>query len=314
MVHPTRPSAETIERDDARPTPAEPIEVMVDDRPRPGYTIGAGPLVILPMAGAAVLRWPTSPPRRPALFLCSRHRCPWARQRHPVHLDGFQIAAGCAPSPKRFGRPEAVVAHSLGAMASVMAFHDAPPRSAVFLAPASTSTRRWPGSPSSPGSPLGPLLRPAQGAGFVGDRWPELTAGAKPTYPAPRSSAHDPADPEVPVAASSELARRRPATHLVETPETGHCRLLRQPEAIGGGTFPRRDRPRPCRKPADRRDWLSRSVAIAGRRSVRPEAARTQARSSLRSSGLPATVRAVSRSSRIPAASATPSGWRWSPG
>ncbi len=66
-----------------------------------------------------------------------------------------------------------------------------------------------------------------------GDRWPEITAGANADLPGTEILIlHDPADPEVPIAASSDLARRRPATQLVETPGAGHRRLLRQPEVI----------------------------------------------------------------------------------
>jgi len=45
------------------------------------------------------------------------------------------MAAGLGVVEERFGRPVAVVAHSIGAMATVLAFSERPPVAAVFLAP-----------------------------------------------------------------------------------------------------------------------------------------------------------------------------------
>ena len=49
--------------------------------------------------------------------------------------DGFQIAAGLESVEASFGPPAGVIAHSLGAMATVLAFSDRPPDTAVWLAP-----------------------------------------------------------------------------------------------------------------------------------------------------------------------------------
>jgi pimeloyl-ACP methyl ester carboxylesterase len=123
-------------------------------------------------------------------------------------------------------------------MASVMAFHDAPPPLAVFLAPVldlEEALARFAVMAGLAPWTASSLRRRVRS--FVGDRWPELTAGADADLPGTEILIlHDPADPEVPIAASSEMVRRRPATRLVETPETGHRRLLGQPEAVGAVT------------------------------------------------------------------------------
>ncbi len=233
---PPRPSAEKIEGDGARLSRAEPIEVMVDGRSRPGYTIGAGPLVILAhgWGGRAAQMADLATAVAAAGFLAVAIDSPGHGSDSQSTSDGFQIAAGLRAIADRFGAPDAVVAHSLGAMASVMALHHAPPRSAVFLAPVldlEEALARFDVMAGLAPWTASSLRRRVRG--FVGERWPELTAAAEADLPGTEILIfHDPADPEVPIAASSELARRRPATRLVETPGTGHRRLLRQPELI----------------------------------------------------------------------------------
>ncbi len=69
---------------------------------------------------------------------------------------------------------------------------------------------------------------------YVGDRWPELTTGADADLPgAEILILHDPTDPEVPIVTSAELAAAPAGNCLVETPGTGHRKLLRQADVVG---------------------------------------------------------------------------------
>ena len=208
--------------------------MIVEGRRRPGYAIGEGPLVILAhgWGGRAAQMADLATAVAGAGFLAVAIDAPGHGSDSQSTSDGFQIAAGLRAVADRFGPPEAVVAHSLGAMASVMALHDAPPCSAVFLAPAldlNEAITRFAAMAGLAPWTASSLLRRVRR--YVGDRWPEITAGANADLPGTEILIlHDPSDPEVPIAASSELARRRPATQLVETPGTAHRGLLRQPE------------------------------------------------------------------------------------
>ena len=233
---PPRPSDRTRTKDAHALESVEPISVNVEGRARPGFVTGEGPLLIL------VHGWGG----RAAQMLDLAHAA--ARNGYravaidaPGHntddqrtSDGFQMAAGLEAVEARFGAPEAVIAHSLGAMATVMAFGERPPRTTVWLAPMldvrdslrvfSQRARLAPWTARS-------LRRRVER--FIGEWWPALTAGAEADLPGTKLLiAHDPADPDADFDLSAALADRRPNTRLVEAPGAGHNLLLRDPDVI----------------------------------------------------------------------------------
>ncbi len=271
MVHPTSPQRREIEGTRRPARRAEPIEVMVDGRRRPGYTIGEGPLVILAhgWGDRAAQMADLATAVAAAGFLAVAIDAPGHGSDSQSTSDGFQIAAGLRGHCRPSGPPDAVVAHSLGAMASVMAFHDAPPRSAVFLAPVldlDEALARF--ARHGRARPMDRFFAAAQGPGLRRRRWPEPTAGAEADLPGTEILIlHDPADPEVPIAASSELAgagRRRGCRDAGDRPPqtVASTRADR-----GGHRVPRRD-VEGCAgsRLTVGRDWLTRSAAIGGRR------------------------------------------------
>ena len=233
---PPRPSDRTRTKDAHALESVEQISVNVEGRARPGFVTGEGPLLIL------VHGWGG----RAAQMLDLAHAA--ARNGYravaidaPGHntddqrtSDGFQIAAGLEAVEARFGAPEAVIAHSLGAMATVMAFGERPPRISVWLAPmldVRDSLRVF-----SQRARLAPWTARSlrwRVERFIGEWWPALTAGAKTDLPGTKLLiVHDPADPDVDFDLSAAMADRRPNTRLVEAPGAGHNLLLRDPDVI----------------------------------------------------------------------------------
>jgi len=233
---PPRPSDRARGRDALALESAEPISVTVDGRPRPGFVIGEGPLMIL------VHGWGGRAAQMLDLALVAARNgyravaidAPGHNADDQRTSDGFQMAAGLESVEASFGPPSGVIAHSLGAMASVMAFDDRPPDTAIWLAPVldvrdslQVFSHRAKLAPWTARS----LRRRVER--FIGEWWPALTAGAQTGLPGTTLLLfHDPADPDAAFDLSAELAARRPDTRLVEAPGAGHNLLLRDPNVI----------------------------------------------------------------------------------
>jgi len=228
---PPRPSAGPLRKDEQRLEGVEPITVAVEGRPRPGFSVGEGPLVILAhgWGGRAAQMIELAEAAASSGFRAVAIDSPGhGTDEHPTS-DGFQMAAGLGVVKARFGRPAAVVAHSIGAMATVLAFSERPPVAAVFLAP--VLDLRDPLGIFSDRARLAPwtarsLRRRVQR--FTGELWPAVTAGADADLPGTELLlVHDPVDPDATFSTSKALAHSRPKTRLVEAPGLGHNRLLR---------------------------------------------------------------------------------------
>jgi pimeloyl-ACP methyl ester carboxylesterase len=143
--------------------------------------------------------------------------------------DGFQMAAGLRALESRYGPPGALVTHSIGAMAAVLAFGEAPAAAAVFLAP--VLDLRDPLRLFSDRAKLAPwttrsLSRRVRS--FTGESWPVITAAAQADLPGEELLiVHDPADEDAPFTTSARLATQRSLVQLVEVPGLGHNQLLR---------------------------------------------------------------------------------------
>lgn len=197
-----------------------------------GFEIGEGPLVL------AVHGWGGR----------AAQMVPLARR---LAADGFRVvsidlpgSAGDSPTDvgqvaqairhviDEIGRPQAVVAHSFGALASRLAIGDASPPRVVLLAPAlkvgdilevfadRARLLRWTEA----------ALRRrlwAWGGGFI----PQFEAGYTEMFPdADLMIFHDPADRDTPFVRSAELAALRPRITLVPAIDAGHHGLLADPD------------------------------------------------------------------------------------
>jgi pimeloyl-ACP methyl ester carboxylesterase len=131
---------------------------------------------------------------------------------------------------RRLAPVHGVVAHSLGAIATVLAVSEGLPiQRVVLLAPPVDPAPFAHGFARALGAP--PAVADA-----VAARARQVIADA---YPTPTSSAgpralvfHDPDDPEVPFSHGERVAALWPATRLFPTPGLGHRKLLRDRQVI----------------------------------------------------------------------------------
>jgi hypothetical protein len=103
-----------------------------------GFTLGEGRTAFLVhgWGGRASQLLPIGSALAPLGFEVSAIDLP-GHGRHPARrTDLFQMSGALHQLADRQGPPELVVAHSFGAMATMLAFHDKPPATTVFLAPA----------------------------------------------------------------------------------------------------------------------------------------------------------------------------------
>jgi pimeloyl-ACP methyl ester carboxylesterase len=231
---PPRPGRRAAARDANRLKTVEPIAVTVDGRSHAGFATGEGPLVILAhgWGGRAAQMLDLARAAARAGYRAVAIDAPGHNRDEQRTSDGFQMAAGLEAVEERFGSPTAVIAHSLGAMTSMMAWGDRPPKAAVWLAPVLDvrSTLQMFARRAQLAPWTGRLLG-ARVKRFAGDSWPVLSAGADADLPgAELLILHDPDDPDADFTTSAALARRRSSTRLIETPDLGHYSLLREPE------------------------------------------------------------------------------------
>ena len=233
---PPRPSDRARARDALALASVEPISVTVEGRARSGFVTGEGPLMILVhgWGGRAAQMLDLAQAAARNGYRAVAIDAPGHNTDDQRSSDGFQMAAGLRAIAKSFGPPVGVIAHSLGAMATVMAFGDRPPEIAIWLAPVldvrdslqvfSLRAKLAPWTARS-------LRRRVER--FIGESWPALTAGAETDLPGTNLLlVHDPADPDADFDLSAAMADRRPNTQLIEAPGASHNLLLRDPRVI----------------------------------------------------------------------------------
>jgi len=233
---PPRPSDRTRAKDARALESVEPISVTVEGRPRPGFVTGEGPLMILAhgWGGRAAQMLDLALAAARNGYRAVAIDSPGHNTDDKRTSDGFQMAAGLRSVEASFGPPAGVIAHSLGVMATVMAFSDRPPDTAIWLAPVldvrdslQLFSRRAKLAPWTARS----LRRRVER--FIGEWWPALTAGSETDLPGSKLLlVHDPADPDADFDLSAAMADSRPNTRLVEAPGTSHNLLLRDPRVI----------------------------------------------------------------------------------
>lgn len=212
-----------------------PLSVTVDNVDLAGFTVGTGPLVFL------VHGWGGRAAQMGLLarVIADRGFTVIAVDA-PGHGDGrttsdiFQMASAIEHLVDRFGAPEAVVAHSLGSMATVRAFRDRMPDVVVLLAPLldvrvaldkfieRAQLAWWTGRS---------LVRRIRN--FVGAEWGSFAAGHQTDFgDADVLVVHDPDDDDAPFETSAALAVTREKTMLWIAESTGHTGLLQAPEVL----------------------------------------------------------------------------------
>lgn len=214
---------------------AEQFTLTVDGAELSGYRHGEGPLVYL------VHGWGGRAAQMGRLAMSiSEQGFTVVAVNAPGHGDGrstsdvFQMTTGLQHLVDRFGQPTAVVAHSLGSMATVRAFRDRMPEVLVLMAPVldvqvaldkfSERAQLMPWVGRS-------LVRRIRR--FIGGDWDSFVEGYQTDFgEAHVLIVHDPDDDDAPFGLSAAMAATREATSLWVAGSTGHAGLLQAPEAI----------------------------------------------------------------------------------
>ena len=223
----------------------EPITVpRRQARDLPGYATGpkAGPRVWLihGWGGRAAQLSALAFPFAAVGFRVSAVDLPGHGGAPTWQTNGFHLADGMRDwAAAEGGPPDAMVAHSFGALIAGLTFEEQPPRASVLLAPALDLV--------SPVDRFAELLRlrprtrdalQRRLEAIVDGRWGGLASGGHLRWPGsgPVLAVHDPDDPETPYALSAELARTREDVRLMTTPGLGHVKLMHDPAVVSEAT------------------------------------------------------------------------------
>lgn len=215
----------------------EPITLEVDGKSLGGFRYGKGPLVFLVhgWGGRAAQMGRLARSIADQGFTVVAIDFPGHGERRWDTSDVFQMSAALTHLAGRFGQPQAVVAHSLGAMATVYAFQGAMPERVVLLAPMldinealgtfASRARLMPWTAAA----LKKRLRR-----FCGDSWAIFAAGTDTDFDdAEVLVVHDPDDPDTSFESSAVLAAVRERTRLVVADSRGHNGVLADGEVAG---------------------------------------------------------------------------------
>jgi pimeloyl-ACP methyl ester carboxylesterase len=215
---------------------AEPLTLRVNGRDLRGWTLGDGPHVMLVhgWGGWSAQFGPIAQALASSGVAATAIDLPGHGSDTARRSDPFQAADALRALADRLGPPALVVAHSFGALAAVLAFHEDPPPAAVFLAPALSTDAAI----AQFAQTL--RLRPATARDlrsrlqhYTGDAWPLLNRGADLDWPhGPLLVVHDREDPQTPFALSAALAARHDHVDLLEVSGPGHHRVLREPGVV----------------------------------------------------------------------------------
>lgn len=213
----------------------DPIVVNVGGVDLTGYTRGEGPSVFL------VHGWGgrASQMGRLARTISERGFKVVAVDA-PGHGDGqktsdvFQMTQAVEALIDQFGHPAAVVAHSLGSMATLRAFRGRVPASVVLLAPVldvnvalEKFIERAQLMPWTARSLVGRIRK------FIGPEWDSFVEGYRTDFGNARLLlVHDPEDGDAPFEQSAALAATRAETDLWVSDSSGHTGGLQAAEVL----------------------------------------------------------------------------------
>lgn len=215
----------------------ESITIDFDGKPLNGFRSGEGPLVFLVhgWGGRAAQMGQLARAVADQGFTVVAIDFPGHGEQKWDTSDVFQMSSALTHLASQFGQPQGVIAHSLGAMASVYAFQGAMPERVVLLAPMldinealdtfAIRARLMPWTSAS----LKKRLRH-----FCGDSWAIFAAGTDTDFgDAEVLVVHDPDDPDTRFESSAVLAAVRERTRLVVANSRGHNGVLAD-EGVAG--------------------------------------------------------------------------------
>lgn len=211
------------------------VTISVDGVELSGFTSGAGPLVFLVHGwGGRAAQMGTMA----AAIAEDGFRV--VAIDAPGHGDGrtrsdvFQMAAAIDAMVDAFGHPFAVVAHSLGSMATVRSLRGRMPDRLVLLAPVldvEVALDRFAQRARLTRVTARSLRRRVRR--FIGAEWDSFVEGYRTDFgDSDLLVVHDPDDADAPFEMSAALAATRARTSLWLGRSTGHSGLLQDPEVI----------------------------------------------------------------------------------
>jgi pimeloyl-ACP methyl ester carboxylesterase len=215
----------------------ESITIDFDGKSLGGFRYGEGPLVFLVhgWGGRAAQMGQLARSIADQGFTVVGIDFPGHGERRWDTSDVFQMSAALTHLAGRFGQPQAVVAHSLGAMASVYAFQGAMPERVVLLAPMldiNEALDTFAGRARL--MPWTAALLKRRLRRFCGDSWAVFAAGSGTDFgDADVLVVHDPEDPDTRFESSAVLAAVRDRTSLLVANSKGHNGVLADGEVAG---------------------------------------------------------------------------------
>lgn len=215
----------------------EPISIEWSDRTLHGFQIGSGPAVVLVhgWGGQAAQMAPLAAAIADSGFRAVALDLPGHGVDRRPRSDAFQMASAVRALVDSLGGAAGVVAHSLGSVATLVAFDDGMPARIVLVAPVLdiehavtvfvSRAQLFPWTADR--------LR-SRFKDFVGsDWWTKLTRGSDTDLgDADLLVVHDVGDRETPFDVSAALAEKHPRAEFLATTGLGHSRILAD-EAVG---------------------------------------------------------------------------------
>ena len=215
----------------------ESITIEFDGKPLHGFRYGQGPLVFLVhgWGGRAAQMGQLARSVADQGFTVVAIDFPGHGEQKWDTSDVFQMSSALNQLSAQLGAPQAVIAHSLGAMALVYAFQGAMPERVVFLAPMldinealdtfASRARLMPWTAAF----LKKRIRR-----FCGDSSAVFAAGSDTDFgDADVLVVHDPDDPDTRFESSAVLAAVRDRTSLLVANSRGHNGVLADGEVAG---------------------------------------------------------------------------------
>jgi len=212
------------------PDGAEVFHFEVYGHELAGFTLGGGEPVLLlhGWGGASTDMAPLAVSLAEAGYLAVVPDLPGHGSDKRSYTDGFRMVATVHAVAQQFGTPRFIVGHSFGATVTFGAFPYGGPERAVLVAPAIRGEHFI--------DLFGKTLRLTDRAiemfrerfmAYAGPKFVDIFNGNGDVCGADILILHDPGDDRTPFADAAEYAARRPATKLVEVPDTGHKGILR---------------------------------------------------------------------------------------
>lgn len=212
------------------PANAKVFEVEVHGHELGGFTLGDGEPVLLlhGWGGASTDMAPLAAALAEEGYLAVVPDLPGHGSDSQKYTDGFRMVATAQAVVQRFGMPQAVVAHSFGAVVTFATFAYGGPDRVVLIAPAIRGMRFF--------DVFGETLRLSRKANeiftkraiaFAGPAFMNIFEGYGDVSGAELMILHDPNDDRTPFVDSEAYVERSPATRLIEVPEAGHKGILR---------------------------------------------------------------------------------------